>query len=106
MKIEGLVLFVARAPFAGFGGADVPLDRKGPWTDRLLYEAPDAPRAGLWVWEGHAEPEPDYLVGGHDLIGAWRAPTAEEMQRLAEGRFPLRGHPFPAGEPEAFEAPR
>jgi hypothetical protein len=70
----------------------------------MLDEAPYAPCAGLWVWEGSAEPEPDPLVGGYSFTGEWRKPTADEVQRLAEGRFPLRGHPFPADEPETFEA--
>ena len=66
---------------------------------------PAPPRAGLFVWEGHAESEPDEIVGGWDFVGAWRAPTTEEMARLVAGLFPLRGHAFPAtGDEEDFEA--
>ena len=110
-KIEGLKLFYVVTPFAGLGEAV--LDRDGPWTDELLDEhgayaaetgAP--PRAGLLVWEGTAEREPDELVGGWDFVGGWRGPTPEEMARLASGRFPLRGHALPPfGEEEDFEAP-
>lgn len=113
MKIEGLRMFVSMTPFEGLGEAV--LDREGPWTQELLenygsyaaeYGAP--PRAGLFVWEGSAEREPDELVGGWDFVGSWRTPTGFETARLDSGRFPLRGHAFPAtGEEEDFEeAPR
>lgn len=93
MKIEGLRLFVAMTPFEE--GFDTILDRDGPWTEDM-EENLVPQHAGLWVWEGSAEREPDELVGGWDFVGAWRAPTAEELARLAAGCFPLRGHAFPA----------
>lgn len=108
-KIEGLKLFYVVTPFEGLGEAV--LDRDGPWTDELLdehgayaAETGALPRAGLWVWEGTAETEPDELVGGWDFVGEWRGPTPVEMSRLAVGKFPLRGHAFPAtGEEEDFD---
>jgi hypothetical protein len=108
-KVEGLKLFYVVTPFEGLGEAV--LDREGPWTQELLenhtsYAAETgAPsRAGLLVWEGTAETEPDELVGGWDFEGTWRGPTPEEMARLAVGKFPLRGHAFPAtGEEEDFD---
>jgi hypothetical protein len=110
MRVEGLKLFYVVTPFEGLGEAV--LDREGPWTNELLeYHGGHAaeigapPRAGLFVWEGSAESEPDEIVGGWDLVGEWRAPTAEEMARLAAGLFPLRGYAFPAtGDEEDFEA--
>lgn len=90
---DRLALAVMVAPFRG--GAHAVVDRRGPWTMPMIHDFPtmgsDFP--GLWVWEGDAAEEPG---DGWGFTGAWRGPTSEEMSRLARGRFPLRGHAFPA----------
>lgn len=101
MKIEGLKLFVLVAPFQGDGS--LVIDREGAWTDEIhddFFEfAEDPPRVGLLVWEGEAD---DKVAD--QWVGTWRAPTAEEMARLAAGRFPLRDHAFPGvGNLDTFE---
>lgn len=95
---DRLALVVMVAPFRG--GAHAVVDRRGPWTMPMIHDFPtmgsDSP--GLWVWEGDATEEPN---NGWCFTGAWRVPTSEEMSRLTRGRFPLRGHAFPAlGSPQ------
>lgn len=110
-KVEGLAMFIAYSPFDGFSGAM--LDHGGAWTAAMLEAHGDAQEAdedtpehaGLAVWEGictvtitqgdadDCESDADVMF---DFKGAWRAPTGEEMARLALGRMPLRNAPMPA----------
>lgn len=99
MKVEGLKVFEARTPFADRFSAM--LDYQGAWTIDMFENCDDELGAtGLTLWEGSCEitmedegTEDEYRT--YEFSGACRAPSSEELRRLADGRMPLRDIPFP-----------
>lgn len=124
MKVEGLRMFQAVSPFKDYFGTVLDLDGPwtGELSDAdssndLRLGDTNEPTHGLSVWEGSCEvtnEDPtsatisgvdqngDEVVENVDLpayrryvfAGTWRAPTLDEVARIARGLTPLRGVPF------------